>query len=156
MRHKRKSPLSADFSFSEYSTSLNTCEDSADSPYVIQRAVMQAMDEEFYHKSHYYLPRRCRVRLYDRQGKVIHQSESVVLGARLPRIYMSASYRKTYCASFKVWELEVDRSCGTPSSGRQSRGDRLSRRAGLLFCLRTGDLVGRSDTRSGTPVAAPP
>lgn len=87
MRHKRKSPLSADFSFGEYSTSLNTCEDSADSPYVIQRAVMQAMDEEFYHKSHYYLPRRCRVRLYDRQGKVIHQSESVVLGARLPRIY---------------------------------------------------------------------
>ena len=58
MRHKRKSPLSADFSFGEYSTSLNTCEDSADSPYVIQRAVMQAMDEEFYHKSHYYLPRR--------------------------------------------------------------------------------------------------
>ena len=114
MRHKRKSPLSADFSFGEYSTSLNTCEDSADSPYVIQRAVMQAMDEEFYHKSHYYLPRRCRVRLYDRQGKVIHQSESVVLGARLPRIYMSASYRKTYCASFKVWELEVDRSALVP------------------------------------------
>ena len=46
MRHKRKSPLSADFSFGEYSTSLHTCEDSADSPYVIQRAAEAALSPE--------------------------------------------------------------------------------------------------------------
>ena len=107
MRIHRKSPFSANFT-RRCLIDLPSVGAAASLPCTMRLAAKDIIEENKYNPDENYLPMLCRVRLYDRNDKLIYTSRRYAVGGEFPQVFLELGYYYRYVATCRLWTLEVD------------------------------------------------